>query len=183
MRTPFFNSQIFWWGLYYGLSSIGLFLLLYAYQPELVVGLTFSIVAYILLPAIFMIVGGLAERKTRPEGMDYRAAYTSNLLVGIIGLMVSTAANPLIMAAAPEMQETIMQITKEKTLQRLEAGGLPEEQVDKIMARFDEQASKPQQLKGMLIALVFGLIWFSIMALLTAMAVRNVKKGANELTV
>lgn len=183
MKTSFFKSHIFWWGLYYGLASIGLFLLLYAYKPEWVVGITFSIVGYILLPAIFMIAGGLAERKTRPEGMDYKAAYTSTLLVGLIGLIVSTAANPLMMKASPEMQETIMQITKDKTLQRLEAGGLSEEQVDKIMARFDEQASKPQQMKGLLIALLFGLIWFSIMALLTALAVRNVKKQTDELRV
>lgn len=183
MTSHFFKSQTFWWGLYYGLASIAIFLLIYSANPSWVVGIWFSVVAYILLPASFMIIGGIAERKTRTEAMDYKAAYIATFLIGFVGLMVSSLANPVIMFAAPEIQQTILSITKENTRESLEKRGMSDEQVEKVMRRFDQRADGKQQLKGTLIAFVSGLVWFAILALLAALGVKNVKKPSQEMQV
>lgn len=177
----FFQSQMFWWGLYYGVSSVILFFGAYLIKPEWVVSIGYSALGYVVLPLFFMIFGGLAERKTRENGtMNYGQAYVAVLLVAITGLVVYSAVNPLISYFMPEIQENIMEISKNKVIERLEAQGLDEDKIEEFTANFEKQAAKRNQLQSAFVAFLVGGILFVFYALLAALPVRNVKQSQDS---
>lgn len=177
-NSNFFQSQMFWWGLYYGLTSIAVFFGAYLIQPAWVVSIGYSAIGYVALPLFFMIFGGLAERKNRENGkMNYGQAYVAVLLIAFTGLVVYTAVNPLISQFMPEIQGNIVEMSKNKMIERLESQGMGEEQIEEFVERFDKQAASRNQVKSILFAFLFGSILFLFYSLFAALVVRNQKQG------
>lgn len=174
----FFKSQMFWWGLYFGLASIAVFFGVFALKPDWIVSLGYSALSYVVLPLFFMIFGGLLERKTRENGrMTYGQAYVAVLLIALTGLVVYSAVNPLIAHFMPEVQETILEMSKEKMIERLEDQGIDEDKIEEITENFNKQAASRNQVSSVLFAFLIGAVIFMFYALFAALAVRNHKES------
>lgn len=147
MQSSFFKRPPFWYGIYYGITSIVIFTLVYAINFELFGRFFLFMLVNVAVLATFLVMGGMADRKERGGYLKYFDAVKSLFFIGVIGYMINLLFSILFANVIdPDFNKNLYEVIKESTMNWMADMGAPEDKIDETMERMDKQmleANKP----------------------------------------
>ena len=85
MNQSLFKRPFFWYGIYYGIASILMFTIIYAVNFEFFGRFIMWMLFGVFLLVTFLIMGGMAERKSNGGYLKYVEAFKYLFFIGVIG--------------------------------------------------------------------------------------------------
>ena len=183
MEQSFFKRPTFWYGIYYGLTSIVVFIFQYFLTRESLLNSTVSGIISLIVMVTFMVLIGLKERSENGGHITYGNALKSMFLTAFTGIIIFTAFSYVFNNYyAPEYMTEIFEKQIQETREKLEENpNMTEEQIDKSLETmkwaFDKKNSIFFQFMGLLIFGFFDLVVAAITALFIK---RNVPNGFSQ---
>jgi len=164
-------------GIIMGIISIVVFLLQYALMPDSFGNMTGWIlqlvVFFLALPIVFMILGA-RDSKANFGFYNYGNALLGALLVGVASAVVVLLFNLVFMYAIdPDFDNVVKEQVMSGIEERLENANMPDEQVQEIMSKQEEQFEKNKGLVGKLKQTGYGMGWYLLLALIIGAVYRD----------
>lgn len=148
------------WGLPLGLLNAAIYGLLYALNTELLVSfwLGFGLIA---LNGALLIWSLLQTRKAAGGYAEFRDLWGIWMGVALGLVLVTTAFNVVLYKVIdPTLSEQIQVLVQEKTIEWMESMGTPQEDVDKALARMEQQKGEDPFGPMRLLMSFFGTLLF-----------------------
>lgn len=162
-------------GIYFGLISIILMVLIYLIDPTLIIKWWFGL---LMIPVSIAIVCyfGIEYRKSQGGYLPFKDAFIFCLSVFIISGVLSTLFNLLLYTVIdPGLPELITDATVEQTEQMMISFGAPEESIDPALEQVREETPKRFSAIGQLKTFGWSLIGYAVFSLIAGAIVKKKK--------
>lgn len=174
MNQSFFKRPFFWYGIYFGITSILIFLIEYFLFPELLTNKIASTIISLLPLVIFMTLSGIAEKNEKGGYLTFGKTFRTMFFTSLIGIIIftvfshffNTYYDPDYMTAAFEQQ-------MEETRTKLEDKGMSDEDIDKAMKMSESIYNMKDSVVFKIIGIAFYAGFAALLALLNALFVRK----------
>ncbi|WBL27152.1 DUF4199 domain-containing protein [Zunongwangia sp. HGR-M22] len=164
VATPF--------GIYLGILLSLITVLAYAFNLELFTSWYLGVFNFIIIIA-FLVLSEFKSRKAVADpAFSFKDAFIAAFIPIAIGLLISTIVSIIIFNFVdPEAAQTVVELTAEMTRKMMEGFGLPEAEVDKVVAEVmnTNQFTPLNQLK----TYVFQLAFWAAIGLILALIFRK----------
>ncbi len=173
-KTPLQHAVKF--GAIIGMISAIITILLYVISPALMINIWIGLSLLIIFLGL-VIYGGISYRKEIGGYIDFWPAYIHGFMVlltiGIIGLIVNLLMHNLVDTT---LKETLTDASLEQTGRIMEWFGVPQDAIDDELEQQREKVEKQFTNAGMLKGLLYGIIAYAVIALITGLIVRKREK-------
>ncbi len=174
MKESFFNRTFFWWGIYYGIAAVLIFLIEYFVFPSLLGNSFASTIISIFPLVLFMTLAGIAEKKKQGGFLSFGKTFQTMFFTALIGIVIFTIFSHFFNTYyAPEYVTEVYEKEMVKAREKMEDKGMSDEEIEKAM-KMTESIFKMKD------SIIFKLIGLAVMAgmaaaiaLLTALFVRK----------
>lgn len=160
-------------GLILGAIAVIFLTLLYVIDYTWMVQLKFVGIA-MLIYAGYVIYSGIDYRKSSGGYLSYGKAFQHGwIMLAISGLVYSVFVMLLYNVIDPELPGKLLDATMENTRAMMESFGAPADQIDSEMAKAAERTKNQFAVSGILMGYGFSLIFYAVIAAITAAIVRR----------
>jgi prepilin signal peptidase PulO-like enzyme (type II secretory pathway) len=170
------------YGIYLAVISIVVSLIIWATSALEHLGLFGSAITGILQIVLLAFLLVYFTKKYRDDLLDRKITFGQAFAFGVMLVLFSTVINALYSYifnkyVDPEYMQRIMTMIQEKTYQMMSSRGVPQDQIDAAMSKFETQEI-PTPIKMLVSSLKSGLIAGAIMSLISSAIVK--KNASNE---
>lgn len=158
-------------GLIYGVISIVYALYAYLFDSSVYVSI-WSGILFFFLSLGFYIYAVAKAKKELGGYITFKEAFSTFMIAAVVATAISTVFSILLMGVIdPEYAETVLDLIKETTMERLESANLPEEKMEEILNTLDER--NPFAIGSLAKNFFFGVAFSSVIGLITAAAMKK----------
>jgi len=185
MNQSLFKRPFLWYGIYYGIATIVLFVLIYSINFEFFGHFFMWLLLQFGLLITFMILGGLAERKENNGYLKYITAFKYLFFIGVIGYLLNILFTIIFVNFIdPEFNSNLAIVVKESTAKFMQSfGEIPDDKLDETMANMDKQFAAANEPFTYLKQFFNSALGAAIFALLCALFIkRNPPENLAEAT-
>jgi len=174
MKESFFNRTFLWYGIYYGVTSIILFVLEYFLAPDLMQNKIVSSLVFLVPLILFMTLAGIAEKKKNDGYLSFSKTFQCMFYTATIGLVMISVFNYMFTTFyAPEFMTEIYEKQMAETRIKLEEQGMADEDIDKTMELTEKIFKLQDRMWFKLIGVLMLIGMGAIAALLNALVIRK----------
>lgn len=171
--APSLASHAAKWGAILSGISIVVVMLLYAIDYTLMAGFTFLIILT-LIGLGFVIYAGINYRNEIGGYIPFGKAFVHGLIVFAIGGIITTCFNLLLYKVIdPELSENLTEAIISNTEAMMVKFGAPQDSIDETLDKMREEMPDNFSTLGLLKNYFKGLIWYTILSLITGLIVRK----------
>lgn len=167
------NNPGFKRGLFYGVSAIGLFLVVYLINKRMIFSPGFGPIVSLVIPVIFMVLAARDTRNHQEGYMSFGEALSSTFLTYVIGSFLYTSFSYIMTNI---VDPSLLEIGKEVALEAMDklSAIMGEDQID-VMKDAIEDSTDGAGIGSNLFGWAFSLIipGFIIAAIISAITKRN----------
>ncbi len=169
------------YGLYFGLISIVLSVIIWTTNLMEYLGLFGSVFLGILqlILLVFLLVYFTKLYRNNELGgkITFKQAFVFGVLIVVFSTIISSLYSYIFNKFIdPDYTQRVMTMMQDKTYQWMSSKGVPEDQIDSAMKKFEDKGI-PSPIETLISSMEFGLIGGSIMSLISSAIV---KKNANN---
>ncbi len=174
MNQSLFKRPFFWYGIYYGIASILMFTIIYAVNFEFFGRFIMWMLFGVFLLVTFLIMGGMAERKSNGGYLKYVEAFKYLFFIGVIGYIVNLVFSIIFSNFIdPDFNKNLGEVMKESSMKWMQDMNVPDEKIDEQMLAMDKQMANYNSPLNYLKQLFGGIAMATIFALLCALFVKR----------
>lgn len=162
-------------GIYYGLISILISILLYLIDPTIMIKIWFGLFM-IALGIGILIYFGLSYRKSIGGYLEFKDAFLFCLTLCIVAGAMSTLFNLLLFNVIdPELPQKLADAAIEQTERMMVSFGVPEEAIDEAMSKAKDETLKRFSVVGSLISFLWSILGFALFSVIVGAIIRKKK--------
>ncbi|NUM31777.1 MAG: DUF4199 domain-containing protein [Bacteroidetes bacterium] len=171
MNTSIIKKIPVWYGIYYGITSIAVFTIVYLVNFELFGKFILWGAISLAIPLVFYIAGGIAERKQNGGFLKYKQAFIALFIIGIVGYLINLTYTIVFTNVIDKQFNTrLEEVVTQSTANWLEKYKMDQEKIDMQMEKIHEQFANANTtgayIKQLLWAIVVSAIISAIIALI-----------------
>jgi uncharacterized membrane protein (DUF485 family) len=165
------------YGIYLAGISILISIIIWATNLMEILGLFGSMFIGIIQLVIIVFVLLYFTKQYRNNQLEGRITFSQAFVLGVLIVVCSSVISSLYSYIFnkfidPEYAQRIMTMMQDKTYQWMSGKGVPEDQIESAMKKFEEQGI-PSPLQALKSSLIFGLIGGAIMSLISSAIVKK----------
>lgn len=160
------------WGLYAGLASVVLTLLLYSIDIKLLVSGWISLIIYGMV-ITFMVLSARQQRNEEGGYLSYGKAVMNSLGVNVISTLISVLFTAVLYNVIdPELPESLKAISLENMVETMESFGSSEADIDNAL-KMAEERQVDYDFKGLSLVAVIAIAMNFIIGLIVSIFTRK----------
>lgn len=174
MSSSVIKKTPLWYGIYYGITSIAIFTVVYLTNFELFGKFILWGAISLAIPIIFYITGGMAERKQNGGFIKYKDAFIALFIIGVVGYLINLTYTVVFTNVIDKDFNTrLEEVVTQSTTVWLEKYNMEQEQIDKQMEKIHEQFANANTVGAYAKQLIWALIISAIISAIFAFIIKR----------